>query len=278
MIEIEHLTARYGRRLAVDDLSLSVAEGALMGLLGPNGAGKTTTLSCVVGLRRPDAGEIRVDGVAVSQDPLRARRLLGWVPQRLALYPELTVAQNLRAFGGLYDLSGATLRARVEEALALSQLGERAKARVAHLSGGMQRRLNLAVALLHRPKVLICDEPTTGVDAQSRNHMFETIRSLNRAGMTVIYTTHYMEEVQALCDRVAIMDGGRLLTEGDLRALLDRPGDQWFDVDFDGPVSAAAVEAALAAAGLPVSAVRPRPRTLETLFLELTGHTLRDDE
>lgn len=278
MIEIEHLTARYGRRLAVDDLSLSVAEGALMGLLGPNGAGKTTTLSCVVGLRRPDAGEIRVDGVAVSQDPLRARRLLGWVPQRLALYPELTVAQNLRAFGGLYDLSGATLRARVEEALALSQLGERAKARVAHLSGGMQRRLNLAVALLHRPKVLICDEPTTGVDAQSRNHMFETIRSLNRAGMTVIYTTHYMEEVQALCDRVAIMDSGRLLTEGDLRALLDRPGDQWFDVDFDGPVSAAAVEAALAAAGLPVSAVRPRPRTLETLFLELTGHTLRDDE
>ncbi|MFN3202600.1 MAG: ABC transporter ATP-binding protein [Bradymonadia bacterium] len=277
MLHIEHLTVRYGDRAAVDDLDLHVPEGSLFGLLGPNGAGKTTTLSSVVGLRRPDAGRITVAGIDVAADPQGARRVLGWVPQSLALYPELTVKQNLKAFGGLYDLRGATLQGRINEALELAQLVDRAGSKVGHLSGGMQRRLNLAVALLHKPKLLICDEPTTGVDPQSRNHLFETIKRLNATGMTVIYTTHYMEEVQALCDRVAIMDAGRIIVEDTLQALLGRPGDRWFDLDFEGPVTAAQVEQALRDAGLPISAIRPRPRTLETLFLEHTGHGLRDE-
>ena len=282
-IEIEGLTVRYGDFVAVDDLSLRVEAGTLFGLLGPNGAGKTTTLSCVAGLRRPTAGQVRVAGIDVVRDPQAARPHLGFVPQHLALYPQLSVRQNLDIFGGLNGLSGARLRDRRDWGIALARLEGRAEAKVGSLSGGMQRRLNLAASLLHDPAVVICDEPTTGVDAQSRNHLFETIRALHAEGRTVVYTTHYMQEVEALCDRVAIIDRGRVVLQERLATLLAAParteaGRRAWRVGVDA--DAEAVAAALAAAfdTLGPASVEAEPRTLEQVFLEVTGHALRDGE
>lgn len=276
-VEIQGLTVRYGDLCAVDALDLKVARGTLFGLLGPNGAGKTTTLSCVAGLRIPTAGQVRVQGIDVVADPLGARAHIGFVPQHLALYPQLSVRKNINIFGGLHGLSGSALRDRCAWAMALAQLDGRAEAKVGSLSGGMQRRLNLACSLLHDPAVVICDEPTTGVDAQSRNHLFDTIRALHAEGRTVIYTTHYMQEVEALCERVAIIDRGRVVAQNTLAALLAAPpraegGGRTWRVTADA--DAAAIEAALA--GLGGAKVTEEPRTLEQVFLELTGHALRD--
>lgn len=240
MIHIRDLSVRYGELLAVDGLDLHVPEGAMYGLLGPNGAGKTTTLSCVAGLRTPSAGEVSVAGERVVPGQFASRRTLGLVPQRLALYDDLPVRINLEIFGGLYGLKGSQLKTRVDWALDLAQLTEKAGARVDTLSGGMKRRLNLACSLLHEPRILICDEPTTGVDPQSRNHIFETLRSLHEGGLTVVYTTHYMEEVEALCDRVAIIDHGKVIADDSLKSMLE---------GHDG---------------------------LEQVFLDLTGRQLRD--
>lgn len=276
MIEIRDLRVSFGALTAVDGLSLAVPDGLLYGLLGPNGAGKTTTLSCVAGLRAPTSGTVRVAGLDPMKDAREVRRLLGLVPQSLALYGTLTVVDNLRIFGGLMGLSGQRLRDRVAWGLALAQLEGRERTAVDTLSGGMKRRLNLACALLHDPRLVICDEPTTGVDPQSRNHLFETIRRLRDEGRTVVYTTHYMEEVEALCSRVAIVDHGRLVADAPLADLLaGGAGGSRFDVALAAGATPEQVAAALAAAGL-TAQVTAGARSLEDVFLELTGHALRD--
>jgi ABC-2 type transport system ATP-binding protein len=223
MLKIENLTKRYGGKAVVTDLSFCLKRGQRFGLLGPNGAGKTTTISMIVGALEPDTGTIHLDGNPLrgETDPLKRR--IGYVPQEIALYEDLTAADNLRFFGALYGLTGEHLERRLREELEAVELTERATSRVRTFSGGMKRRLNIAAALLHEPEILILDEPTVGVDPQSRNAIFERIERMGVAGMTLLYTTHYMEEVERLCDRVAIMDSGRLIahgTQAELRALL----------------------------------------------------------
>ena len=195
-----------------------------LGFLGPNGAGKTTTINMIVGSLKPDEGEIKIDG---SDDPTKpsVRRQIGICPQSLALYERLSALENLRFFASLYNLKGAILKERVNAALEFAQLESRSRDRVETFSGGMKRRLNLAVALLHEPKVILLDEPTVGVDPQSRNHLFDSIEELKGLGRTIIYTTHYMEEAERLCDRIAIMDHGKLLDVDSLGNLVDRHTD-----------------------------------------------------
>ena len=195
-------------------------EGELFGLLGPNGAGKTTLLSILSCLLEPTAGEVRLEGRPVRRGDARLRRLIGVAPQELALYGDLTARENLHFFGELYGLRGAALRARVNEVLAAVALADKADDRVHTFSGGMKRRLNLGAALVHGPRLLLLDEPTVGVDPQSRNHIFEEVRRLNKTGVTILYTSHYMEEVQALCPRVGVIDHGRLAACGDVADLL----------------------------------------------------------
>jgi ABC-2 type transport system ATP-binding protein len=220
ILEVRDLRKRYGAIEALAGVSLHVDEGEMFGLLGPNGAGKTTLLSIVSGLLEATSGEVRLLGRPLRTTDRQMRRHLGIVPQELALYGELTARENLVFIGRLYGLSGAPLARRVEAVLELVGLRDRAGERARTFSGGMQRRLNLGLGLVHEPKLLLLDEPTTGVDPQSRNHIFEGVRRLNAAGLTVVYTSHYMEEVQALCPRVGIMDHGRLIDCDALAALL----------------------------------------------------------
>jgi ABC-2 type transport system ATP-binding protein len=222
ILEVTNLSKRYGSTVALDRVTLEVHEGEIFGLLGPNGAGKTTLLSIVSCLLEPSAGSARLLGRAVTTRDRALRRLIGIVPQELAIYGELTARENLRFFGELYGLRGSELEGRVGAVLEAVALGERAEARADTFSGGMKRRLNLGAALIHQPRLLLLDEPTTGVDPQSRNHIFEEVRRLNAAGVTVVYTSHYMEEVQALCARVGIIDHGRLIACDTLSALLQR--------------------------------------------------------
>jgi ABC-2 type transport system ATP-binding protein len=222
LLDVRDVHKRYGSLTALDRVSFSVAEGEMFGLLGPNGAGKTTLLSILSGLLEPTGGEVRILGRGLPPTHPDARRAIGIVPQELALYLELSARENLRFFGELYGLRGPELSRRVDEVLAAVGLTERADGRADHFSGGMKRRLNLGVALMHRPRLLLLDEPTVGVDPQSRNHIFEEVRRLNRAGVTVVYTSHYMEEVQALCTRVGIIDHGRLAACDTLPNLLRR--------------------------------------------------------
>ncbi|MBI4956477.1 MAG: ABC transporter ATP-binding protein [Myxococcales bacterium] len=279
MISIEGLEVSYGSVRAVAGLSLDVPKGSLFGLLGPNGAGKTTTILCIAGLRAPTAGKVRVGGRDPVRDAAVVRRMLGLVPQNLALYQDLSVRDNLRFFGGLFGVEGAKLTSRVAWGLDLAELGSRAAATVSTLSGGMKRRLNLACGLLHEPELLVCDEPTTGVDPQSRNHLFETIRRLNAEGRTVVYTTHYMEEVEALCSRVAILDHGRLVACDELATLLAAgASERHFELELTRAATPDAVRRALDAAGLASDKLAAAPRSLEQVFLDLTGHGLRDDD
>ena len=210
-LEVANLRKQYGDQVALDGVSFQVQEGEMFGLLGPNGAGKTTLLSIISCLLDATAGEVRLAGQVLSQRHREQRRQIGIVPQELALYGELTGRENLRFFGELYGLESTTLRRRVEEVLKAIGLEDRADQRVDSFSGGMKRRLNLGAALVHEPRLLLLDEPTTGVDPQSRNHIFEEIRRVNQLGVTVVYTSHYMEEVQALCTRIGIIDHGRLI-------------------------------------------------------------------
>ncbi|MFO0567427.1 MAG: ABC transporter ATP-binding protein [Polyangiaceae bacterium] len=279
-VSIRGLSVRFAELWAVRELSLEVPPGCLFGLLGPNGAGKTTTLSATAGLLEPSAGQILVGDVDVTQEPERVQRMLGVVPQSLALYPTLTVLDNLQLFAGLFGVRGAAMHERVEWGLRLAQLENKGRALVGTLSGGMKRRLNLSCALLHDPSVIICDEPTTGVDPQSRNHIFDTIRSLHAEGRTVVYTTHYMEEVEALCQRVAIMDHGKVLVEDELEALLAKAGGAAgtaFRVELDAERSAGELMERLRDAGLPAR-VQAERANLERVFLDLTGRALRDSE
>jgi ABC-2 type transport system ATP-binding protein len=281
MLTLENVRKAYGRVIAVDDLTLAVRRGEVFGLLGPNGAGKSTTVNLSVGLIAPDRGRVAIEGLGTPDEPaVRAR--LGVAPQALALYDLLSGRENLHFFGQAYGLSGRRLDERVTWSLAFVGLEDRARDRVMTYSGGMKRRLNLAAALLHDPDLVLLDEPTAGVDPQSRNQIFENMLELKRLGRTVIYTTHYMEEAERLCDRVAIIDKGRLLALGTVRELLtahrSQPtlivqterGEQ--RIETADPL---AELNRLAAAGA-VTSFQLEQATLEQVFLHLTGRRLRD--
>ena len=221
-LDIQHLVYAYGQQRAIDDVSLGVQAGQCFGLLGPNGAGKSTLLSILSCYREAGGGKAELLGQPLSPKNVAIRSAIGLAPQEIAVYGPLSARENLEFFGKLYGLRGAALRNRVDSLLEAVGLTNKADARVETFSGGMQRRMNLAAALVHEPKLLLLDEPTAGVDPQSRNHLFEEIRRCNREGTTIIYTTHYMEEVEALCDQVAIMDHGRIIANDSLAALLQR--------------------------------------------------------
>jgi ABC-2 type transport system ATP-binding protein len=217
------LFKRFGALVAVHDLSLDVRAGQCLGLLGPNGAGKSTTLSMLAGLERPDGGSVSILG---ERDPTRpeVRRQLGFVPQQIALYPELSVSENLMFFARVHRVARSLLRERVDEALSSSRLGERRRALVGSLSGGMQRRLNLACATLHRPRVLLLDEPSVGVDQASREHLMDSIAALKQHGVAIVYCTHHLEEAAQLCDSLAIVHAGRVVAQGSVAELCERYG------------------------------------------------------
>ncbi len=309
-LRCDHLTRRFGDRVAVDDVSLTVQRGQTYGLLGPNGAGKTTTIRMVCGLLRRDGGEVAIAGhVMDGSGSASARALIGYVQQDIALYPDLTARENLRFFGRLYRLGARELTSRVDEVLELVDLRERGDDRVESFSGGMKRRLNIAAGLVHRPTLLVLDEPTVGVDPQSRHAILEAVRSFGALGMAVLYTTHYMEEAERLCDRIGIIDHGRLIAEGTLRDLVglvrerDRielvatgdldsfaaacravPGVDGASV-ADGqlhvlaPEGRRALPAVLEAAersGAVVRSVQVVEPDLEAVFLHLTGTALRE--
>ena len=217
MLRCQDLRKHYGERLAVDGVSFAIGEQECYGLLGPNGAGKTTTISMLCGLTVRDEGDIVIDGH--EGGTLEAKAAVGYVPQDLALYPDLSALENLTFFGQLYGLSGKQLEGRIHETLELVGLADRSKDRIGTYSGGMKRRANMAAGLLHRPKLLVLDEPTVGVDPQSRNAILETVAQL---GIAVLYTTHYMEEASKLCDRIGIIDDGHLIAEGTAASLIDR--------------------------------------------------------
>ena len=225
VLRCAELTRRFGERLAVDDVSFSLDAGEIYGLLGPNGAGKTTTIKMVCGLLEPDGGTITIGGRPAAGD-LSVKSLVGYVPQDVALYSDLTARENLAFLGRLYRLHGALLEERVSEALELTDLSDRAGDRVDSFSGGMKRRLNMAAGLLNHPVLLVLDEPTVGVDPQSRHAILERVQTFGRVGMAVLYTTHYMEEAERVCDRVGIVDRGRLVAEGTRRELVARLGQR----------------------------------------------------
>ena len=222
LLDVRDVRKNYGALTALDGVSFSVLPGELFGLLGPNGAGKTTLLSILSCLGVPTSGEVLVNGAHVRSDNLDVRRLIGIVPQDLAIYEQLTARENLTFFGEMFGLGGVALRKRVDALLATVGLEARGNDRAVTFSGGMKRRLNLAVALVHEPRLLLLDEPTVGVDPQSRNLIFEEVRRLNAGGLTVVYTSHYMEEVQALCTRIGIIDKGRLQACDTLPGLLQK--------------------------------------------------------
>jgi len=309
IVQVSELVKHFGDLAAVDGVSFSVEEGEIFGLLGPNGAGKTTTISMISCLLEPTGGTIGVDGHDASRDPIGVKRSLGVVPQEIALYPTLSAAENLAFWGRMYGLSGPELKQAVATALELAGLADRARERVEKYSGGMKRRVNIAAGVLHRPKVLLMDEPTVGIDPQSRNHILETVKELNASGMTVLYTSHYMEEVEYLCDRIAIMDHGKVIALGTLDELRDLVGgldtvgiradglsEEAIDnarripgvdraertdagVDVLTPSSGSVLGrlvSTLEADGAHVTSVSVTEPNLESVFLHLTGKSLRD--
>ena len=311
MLAARDLRKRYGELEAVKGVSFQIHEGETYGLLGPNGAGKTTTISMVCGLLTRDAGEVTLDGQAIDVGAVAAKAGIGYVPQELAIYPDLSARENLEFFGRLYDLGGAQLKARVSEVLELIGLTERAKDRTSTFSGGMQRRLNIGIGLLHQPRLLLLDEPTVGVDPQSRNAILESIAELGRQGMAILYTTHYMEEAERLCTRIGIIDGGEIRAEGTRKELVALIGQrEQVRLTLTGDVVAAARAAghvrgvasaaakgdevevltadagrvlprlldAVEAAGAHVRGVEIVQPNLEAVFLHLTGRALRDAE
>ncbi len=272
---------RFGDRVAVDGVSLRLDRGEILGLLGPNGAGKSTTIHMAVGLLDPDGGTVDVGGRGSPRDP-EVRRALGVAPQSLALYEPLSPEENLRFFGRAQGLHGRALSERVEWALDFASLGDRRRDRTAVLSGGMKRRLNLAAALVHDPALVLLDEPTVGVDPQSRNAILDRVLELRAAGRAVLYTTHYMEEAARICDRIAVIDAGRVLAQGTLPELLARHGgDPVLVVVVDGTERRIATrdpagELARILAAQRVDDFRVERAGLESVFLHLTGRSLRD--
>jgi ABC-2 type transport system ATP-binding protein len=214
MLKLTNLTKSYGQLLAVDHIAFEVKEGEIFGLLGPNGAGKTTIINMICSLVKPDGGNIELDGQDMHHAGDTVRKHLGVVPQEVALYEDLNAVENLRFWGSLYKLKKKELSTRIEQLLEITGLTERAKDRVKTYSGGMKRRLNMAVGMIHRPKLLLLDEPTVGIDPQARHNMLDTVKHIAKEGTTILYTTHYMDEAEMLCDRLAIMDHGRILAMG----------------------------------------------------------------
>ena len=308
MIRVEGLRKKYGELTAVDGVSFEVREGEIYGLLGPNGAGKTTTLSMISGLLQPDEGRVLFGGVDLAADPLGIKQDLGVVPQDIALYEELTARENLHFWGGLYGLSGAKLKDAIQAALKLVGLDDNADKKVGKFSGGMKRRLNLSMGLVHRPRVVMMDEPTVGIDPQARANILEVVREIANSGTTVLYTTHYLEEAEGFCDRIAIMDHGKILTEGTLDELKQMLGegeivtvlgtfdtavvrDDLGQLESVQVISAEADRLVLSTAEgagavrlltrlldgkLDVDGVSIQPPSLSGLFLKLTGRELRD--
>ncbi|EEM18916.1 MULTISPECIES: ABC transporter ATP-binding protein [Bacillus] len=225
MLVVDHITKSFGKKEVVKNVSFEVKKGETFGLLGPNGAGKSTTISMICGLIPYDGGDIKVGGKSVKEYPLDAKRKIGIVPQDIALYPTLSAKENLIFWGKMYGLSGAIAKKRADEVLAYVGLQDRAKDKIETFSGGMKRRINIGAALMHEPELLIMDEPTVGIDPQSRNHILETVKGLNEKGMTVIYTSHYMEEVEYLCERIAIVDHGKVIALGTKTELCNRLAD-----------------------------------------------------
>ena len=308
-IETRNLTRRFGELVAVQDMSLAVRTGEVFSLLGPNGAGKSTTISMISGLLAPTSGDVRVMGYSVRSEGMKARACLGVVPQEVALYPDLSARENLVFWGKMYGLRGKALNARVDELLKVIGLAERQRDRLSTYSGGMKRRVNIAVALLHKPPIVILDEPTVGIDPQSRRHILDNVKDLNRQGTTVLYTTHYMEEAQELSSRIAVMDKGRLIACGTQEELIRLVGektqvDLTLNVVSEAVVSAWRGTAGVAQASLETDCIRVlvddsnvvlphlfeaatrlgaritsvdiKEPSLETVFLLLTGRALRD--
>ncbi len=220
MLKINNLKKNYGDIQAVKGVHLEVNKGEIVGLLGPNGAGKSTTISMISTLIKPDAGSVEFKGIDVLKDPKPIQKVLGIVPQEIALYPTLTGYENLKFWGSAYGLKGSALKEKIEVVSEIIGIKDRLKDKVEKYSGGMKRRINIGAALLHDPELLIMDEPTVGIDPQSRNHILETIKQLNEKGMSIIYTSHYMEEVEFLCDRIYIMDEGVVIAEGTKESLI----------------------------------------------------------
>ncbi len=303
------LRKRFGDLAAVRGISFEIAAGETYGLLGPNGAGKTTTISIVCGLLEPDSGEVVVGGQRLTTHSVAEKAAIGYVPQELAIYPDLSARENLQFFARLYGMTPATAKPRVEEVLEVIGLTDRAREQTKNFSGGMQRRLNIGIGLLHRPKLLILDEPTVGVDPQSRNAILESVEQLSGAGMAVLYTTHYMEEAERLCDRIGIVDLGELKAEGTRSELVAMVGEHdRVSLEGSGDLPAAATAASklpsvraasvkdrgielivdhargllpellrnVADNGVAVSSVEVSEPDLEAVFLHLTGRALRD--
>ncbi len=302
-LRIESLRKRFGQVTAVDGITLELHPGECLGLLGPNGAGKSTLIRSIAGRVIPDAGAVSILGF--SAESTEARRALGWVPQELALYRRLTCRENLESFGRFHGMAGASLQEAIAWCLAWAALEERASALVKNLSGGMMRRLNMAAGLVHRPRVVLMDEPTTGVDPQSRNRIFEMIEKLRGEGTSMIYTTHYMEEAERLCDRIAIMDHGRIIAQGSkdelvhqafasrmqvlarfggpadgIAAWVEQRGGRLADgvaqFTLDRPTEITGLLESAAQSGLELMDVSLRKPNLESVFLHLTGRELRD--
>ncbi len=308
VLACEGLVKHFDELTAVGGVSLDIAAGETYGLLGPNGAGKTTTISMICGLLERDAGTVHVAGEPIDVNTVAARAAIGYVPQEIAVYPDLTGRENLRFFGRLNGLERDELDRRVDEVLEIVGLTERAKDKAEEYSGGMQRRLNIGAGMLHHPKLLILDEPTVGVDPQSRNAILDSVEDLGGEGMAVLYTTHYMEEAERLCDRVGIIDNGSIVAEGtrrELTALVGSVDTVVVDVTggdgmlerlsaLDGVVEAtldrdrltvlvpeagarlAELLAAVSAGGASVRGVQVTEPDLEAVFLHLTGKALRD--
>jgi len=310
MLSVRGLSKLFGQRVAVDRISFAIASGEIYGLLGPNGAGKTTSISMIAGILARDAGEITIDGISIDAGP-PARAMIGIVPQSITLYLDLTARENLDFWGRMYDLSGAALRDAIDGALDGVGLTRRADDIVGTYSGGMQRRLNLACGILHRPKLVILDEPTVGVDPQSRSAIFDLVERLRDAGTAILYTTHYMEEAERLCARIGIIDSGRLIAEGTRAELVERLGQEArIEIGvgrgdsleraerivsaLEGVVSTSVENnhlhviadrganrlptmlSALLNAGTATESVRVVEPNLEDVFLRMTGRALRD--
>jgi ABC-2 type transport system ATP-binding protein len=309
MIEVAQLRKEYGDLVAVDGISFTAETGAIFGLLGPNGAGKTTTIGCISGLLEPTAGTVRVRGHDVVREGAQAKASLGVVPQEIALYEDLSAGENVRFWGQAYGLRGAEIRARVTDVLEITGLLDRAGDRVDQFSGGMKRRLNFACGIVHEPQVLLLDEPTVGVDPQSRVRLLDLVREQANKGVCVLYTTHYMEEAQSLCDRLAIIDHGHVIAQGSLGELQTQMGERdlvrvsgSFDESelhrafgLDEDVVVVTVDdvqatlsvrkassklptllATLTEAGSEVRDITVSQPSLESLFIKLTGKELRE--